>query len=185
MTESSSNYSERLIKTLKAGHSVLSVASPENYNELLPEIVKLFVPKAAEGSPRAIILVANDDDAKIYHEAMSKAVKALDLTVDLVFEKGSKLKQRNDLFDGTEIIIGTTRRVCELYFQNGFNIGKLKLFVILQIDEQIRAGSKGYISRLAESLPKCRQLVFTSVEDEERLTDYLETFVGNYQVVEA
>lgn len=185
MTESSSNYSERLIKTLKAGHSVLSVASPENYNELLPEIVKLFVPKAAEGSPRAIILVANDDDAKIYHESMSKAVKALDLTVDLVFEKGSKLKQRNDLFDGTEIIIGTTRRVCELYFQNGFNIGKLKLFVILQIDEQIRAGSKGYISRLAESLPKCRQLVFTSVEDEERLTDYLETFVGNYQVVEA
>ena len=185
MTESSSNYSERLIKTLKAGHSVLSVASPENYNELLPEIVKLFVPEAAEGSPRAIILVANDDDAKIYHEAMSKAVKALDLTVDLVFEKGSKLKQRNDLFDGTEIIIGTTRRVCELYFQNGFNIGKLKLFVILQIDEQIRAGSKGYISRLAESLPKCRQLVFTSVEDEERLTDYLETFVGNYLVVEA
>ena len=185
MTESSSNYSERLIKTLKAGHSVLSVASPKNYNELLPEIVKLFVPEAAEGSPRAIILVANDDDAKIYHEAMSKAVKALDLTVDLVFEKGSKLKQRNDLFDGTEIIIGTTRRVCELYFQNGFNIGKLKLFVILQIDEQIRAGSKGYISRLAESLPKCRQLVFTSVEDEERLTDYLETFVGNYQVVEA
>jgi len=185
MTESSSNYSERLIKTLKAGHSVLSVASPENYNELLPEIVKLFVPEAAEGSPRAIILVANDDEAKIYHEAMSKAVKALDLTVDLVFEKGSKLKQRNDLFDGTEIIIGTTRRVCELYFQNGFNIGKLKLFVILQIDEQIRAGSKGYISRLAESLPKCRQLVFTSVEDEERLTDYLETFVGNYQVVEA
>ncbi len=184
MTESSSNYSERLIKTLKAGYSVLSVASPENYGELLPEIVKLFVPKAAEGSPRAIILVANDDDAKIYHEAMSKAVKALDLTVDLVFEKGSKLKQRNDLFDGTEIIIGTTRRVCELYFQNGFNIGKLKLFMILQIDEQIRAGNKGYISRLAESLPKCRQLIFTRVEDEERLNDYLETFVGNYQVVE-
>jgi superfamily II DNA/RNA helicase len=185
MTELSSNYSERLIKTLKAGHSVLSIAGPENYGELLTEIVKLFVPEAAEGSPRAIILVANDDDAKAYHEAMAKAVKALDLTVDLVFEKGSKLKQRNDLFDGTEIIIGTTRRVCELYFQNGFNIGKLKLFVILQIDEQIRAGSKGYISRLAESLPKCRQLVFSRVEDEERLNDYMETFIGNYQVVEA
>jgi superfamily II DNA/RNA helicase len=177
-------YSERLIKTLKAGNSVLSVAGPENYGELLPEIVKLFVPKAAEGSPRAVILVANDADAKIYHETMVKAVKELDLTVDLVFEKGSKLKQRNDLFDGTEIIIGTTRRVCELYFQNGFNIGKLKLFMILQIDEQIRAGNKGYISRLAESLPKCRQLIFTRVEDEERLNDYLETFVGNYQVVE-
>lgn len=176
-------YSERLIKSLKAGHSVLSVAGPESYGELLPEIVKLFVPVAAEGSPRAVILVANDDDAKAYHEVMVKAVKPLDLTVDLVFEKGSKLKQRNDLFDGTEIIIGTTRRVCELYFQNGFNIGKLKLFVILQIDEQIRAGNKGYISRLAESLPKCRQLIFTKVEDEERLNDYMETFVGNYQVV--
>jgi len=173
------------MKTLKAGHSILSVASPSDYGVLLPEIVKHFVPEAAEGSPRAVILVANDDDAKAYHEVMSKAVKELDLTVDLVFEKGSKLKQRNDLFDGTEIIIGTTRRVCELYFQNGFNIGKLKLFVILQIDEQIRSGNKGYISRLAESLPKCRQVVFTKVEDEERLNDYLETFVGNYQVVEA
>ena len=30
------NYSERLIKTLKAGHNVLSVAGPENYGELLP-----------------------------------------------------------------------------------------------------------------------------------------------------
>lgn len=185
MTEINSEYSERLIKTLKAGHSVLSVAGPENYGVLLPEIVKLFVPEATEGSPRAVILVANDDDAKAYHEVMVKAVKKLDLTVDLVFEKGSKLKQRNDLFDGTEIIIGTTRRICELYFQNGFNIGKLKLFVILQIDEQIRAGSKGYISRLAESLPKCRQLIFTRVEDEERLNDYMETFIGNYQVVKA
>lgn len=185
MTEINPEYSERLIKTLKAGHSVLSVAGPENYGVLLPEIVKLFVPEATEGSPRAVILVANDDDAKAYHEVMVKAVKKLDLTVDLVFEKGSKLKQRNDLFDGTEIIIGTTRRICELYFQNGFNIGKLKLFVILQIDEQIRAGSKGYISRLAESLPKCRQLIFTRVEDEERLNDYMETFIGNYQVVKA
>jgi hypothetical protein len=57
--------------------------------------------------------------------------------------------------------------------------------MILQIDEQIRAGNKGYISRLAESLPKCRQIIFARIEDEERLNDYMETFVGNYQVVEA
>jgi hypothetical protein len=185
MSTDTLTYSERLLKALKSGSSILSIAGPEDYRDLMPDLVKEFVPEAAEGSPRAIVLCASDDDAKAYHEVMAKAVKSLDLTVDLVFEKGSKLKQRNDLFDGTEIIIGTTRRVCELYFQNGFNIGKLKLFVVLQIDEQIRAGNKGYISRLAESLPKCRQVIFTRVEDEERLNDYMDTFVSKYTVVEA
>ena len=62
-----------------------------------------------------------------------KATKEIDLTIDLVFDKGSKLKQRNDLFDGTEVIVGTTKRICELYFQNGFNIAKLKLFIVLKL----------------------------------------------------
>jgi len=40
----------------------------------------------------------------------------------------------------------------------------------------MRLGHKGFISRVAESLPKCRQLIFTLNPDEERTNDYLDKF---------
>lgn len=169
---------ETLIKKLKSGVSVVGIAKPEYYIGLIPSLVKAFVPKAEEGSPRALVLCLTDDDAKSIHEVLEKATKEIDLTIDLVFNKGSKLKQRNDLFDGTEVIVGTTKRICELYFQNGFNVGELKLFIVLQMDEQISKGMKGFISRLAESLPKCRQVLFTLKPNEERFLDYKEQFVN-------
>ncbi len=169
---------EELIKKLKSGVSVIGIGKQESYLGFLPSLVKAFVPMAEEGSPRALILCLSDDEAKAIHEAMEKATKEIDLTIDLVFDKGSKLKQRNDLFDGTEVIVGTTKRICELYFQNGFNIGKLKLFIVLQMDEQISKGMKGAISRLAESLPKCKQVLFTMKPEEERFLDYKEQFVN-------
>lgn len=179
MTESyeSKNVTE-ILRLLKAGKSVLAVGHSENYLNDIPAITKSFVPNPEEGSPRALVLCTNDEQAKLLHEITSKAVKQQDLTVDLIFEKGNKLKQRNDLFDGTEIIIGTPKRICELYFQNGFNIGKLKIFIILQMDEQMRLGHKGFISRIGESLPKCRQLIYTLNPDEERTEDYLDKFVS-------
>ena len=96
----------------------------------------------------------------------------------------NKLQQRNDLFDGTEIIVGTTRRMAELYFQNGFNIKKLKLFIVLGLEDQMRAGYKGYIVRLSESLPKCKSLFFTTNPDEERCASYLEEFYPNIRILE-
>ena len=52
------------------------------------------------------------------------------------------------------------------------------------MDEQISKGMKGFIARLAESLPKCRQLLFTKNPKEERFMDYLEQFVSPYSEVE-
>ena len=82
------------------------------------------------------------------------------------------------MFDGTELIIALPKRLCELYFQNGFNVGKLKLFVIMEMDDQMRAGFRGFISRIAESLPKCRQLIFTRNAEEERTVSYMNLFVN-------
>lgn len=172
-----------VLKLLGSGKSVLGIAQLEEYESFIPRILLDFVPQPEEGSPRAIVVCKDDDTAKRIHEHVSKVVKPHDLTIDLIIEKGNKLKQRNDLFDGTEIIIGTPKRLCELYFQNGFNIGKLKLFLILEMDHQMRLGFRGFISRIAESLPKCRQLIFTRNAEEERTVAYLDQFVNPVSVV--
>ncbi len=174
----------RIGKALKSGQSVLGVAALEEYKQLLAEWITIFVPQAEEGSPRAIIIASSEQEAREMHELIASATRKLDLTVDLITEKGKKLQQRNDLYDGTEIIVGTARRICEMYFQNGFNISKLRLFAVLEMDIQMRLGLKGYILRLAESLPKCKQLLLTKNGDETRIQEYIEEVIPTIQVIE-
>jgi superfamily II DNA/RNA helicase len=175
---------ERIQKALQPSQYLLVSALAEQYEMKLWPFVDEVIPQPEEGSPRAIILCTSDAQARAIHAEFVKFAKPKDLTVDLVVEKGNKLQQRNDLFDGTEIIVGTTRRMAELYFQNGFNIKKLKLFMILGLEEQMRAGHKGYIVRLTESLPKCKSFFFTTNPDEDRSVGYLEEFYPNIRLLD-
>jgi superfamily II DNA/RNA helicase len=102
----------------------------------------------------------------------------------LVTEKGNKLQQRNDLFDGTEIIIGTPKRLYELYIQNGYNVGEISVFVVDDLDQQMKKGLNMQISRLTESLPKCQHVYLTNSTSDVRVQQYLETIVPHAQVVE-
>ena len=130
---------ERIQKALQPSQYLLVSALPEQYEMKLWPFIDEAIAKPEEGSPRAIILCTNDAQARAIHAEFVQLAKPKDLTVDLVVEKGNKLQQRNDLFDGTEIIVGTTRRMAEMYFQNGFNIKKLKLFIILGLEEHMRS----------------------------------------------
>jgi hypothetical protein len=120
---------ETIQKALQPSQYLLVCALPQQYQMKLWSLIDEVIPQPEEGSPRAIILCTSDVQAREIHAEFVKLAKTKDLTVDLVVEKGNKLQQRNDLFDGTEIIVGTTRRMAELYFQNGFNIKKLKLLL--------------------------------------------------------
>ena len=171
-------------KILRSTQGVLVNALLTQYEMNLWPIVEEYVPQPEEGSPRAILLCKDDQQARAIHAQFTQLAKVKDLTVDLIVEKGNKLQQRNDLFDGTEIIVGTTRRMAELYFQNGFNIKKLKLFLILDLDQHMRQGHKGYIVRMTESLPKCKAVFFSANADEERTASYLEEFFPNIQHLE-
>ncbi|MFN6014695.1 MAG: DEAD/DEAH box helicase, partial [Flavobacteriales bacterium] len=112
------------------------------------------ITEASEGSPRAIIVCASDQKAYELHERLEKICRILDLTVDLAHDRGNMLQQRNDIFDGTEIIVGTARRLYELYIQNGYNVSKLKMFILDDALDIFKNGHKMQISRITESFPK-------------------------------
>jgi superfamily II DNA/RNA helicase len=90
----------------------------------------------------------------------------MDLTIDLAHEKGNQLQQRNDIFDGTEIIVGTPKRLYDLYIQNGINLKLLKLFAIDDAHETLRGNNPGYMIRMAESLPNCQVLMCAQKQTE-------------------
>lgn len=181
-TESSEVHHLKIVKAIKSGQSAICVSILSPSILLIQELIVQTIPEPEEGAPRVIILCPDNILAQELANQLASFIKERDLTLDLLLEKGNKVKQRNDLYDGTEIIVGTSRRVCEMYFQNGFNISKLKLFVVLKLDEQVKYGWLGFIGRIAESLPKCKQLLFLTSFGDERITNYVDQFMPPHQL---
>jgi|TARA_R110000737_G_scaffold347664_1_gene379683 ATP-dependent RNA helicase RhlE len=117
------------------------------------------VPEPEEGSPRVVIICATDDEAQERYEDLKKWSRHMDLTIDLAHERGKQIQQRNDIFDGTEIVIGTTKRIYDLYIQSGLNLNLLRLFIIDDANQTLIKNNPGFLARFADSLPKCQILI--------------------------
>jgi ATP-dependent RNA helicase RhlE len=122
--------------------------------------------RAIEDAPRAIILVADKEKAISLKEQFDLLAKHTDLRSVSVFEEGKINEQSGEIYFGTDVVIGTAKRLLEIYFQRNLNLNKIKLFVIDDAEMMIKNSWQGQVDRLALSLPKCQHLVFTTVLDE-------------------
>jgi superfamily II DNA/RNA helicase len=179
-------FENAVIDGIRSGRNTLAEGS-EGSGKTTAALVSVLqkITEAAEGSPRAIIVCATDQKAYDLHAELSKYCRWLDLTVDLAHDRGNILQQRNDIFDGTEIIVATPKRLYELYIQNGFNVGKLKLLILDDMVDQFRTGHKMHLIRLIESLPKCQHLYFSTTFAERRTAEFIEEYLPIYQTIEA
>ena len=170
---------------LKSGKNLL-IEGHEGAGKTTAVLLSIIqkITEAGEGSPRAIVICSTDDKAHSLHGILEKICRPLDLTVDLAHDRGNKLQQRNDIFDGTEIIIGTPKRLHELYIQNGFNVSKLKLFILDDTIELFKGGYKTQISRIAESLPKCQFLLTSTNFIDGRIDDFVEEYIPMHLRIE-
>ena len=171
---------------LKSGKSCL-VEGAESSGKTTAIFVSLLqkITEHGEGSPRAIVVCATDQDAYDLHAKLTPICRILDLTVDLAHDRGIMLQQRNDIFDGTEIIIANAKRLYELYIQNGFNVGQLKLFILDDTIELFKKGYKMQLSRIVVSFPKCQHLYFSNSFKDHRVEEFLEEFLPMTTTIKA
>ena len=71
-------------KTLRSSQGVLVNALPGQYEMQLWSLFEEHVPQPEEGSPRAILLCKDDQQARTIHAQFAQLAKAKDLTVDLI-----------------------------------------------------------------------------------------------------
>ena len=81
-----------------------------------------------------------------------------------------------------ELLGPCSRRFLNI-IQNGFNIGELKLFMLLDLNAILKQGNKGFVNRLSESLPKCKKVVVETQEREKRVSEYIKSFMGGYKTI--
>jgi ATP-dependent RNA helicase DeaD len=150
-----SEFGKLLFSTIKSGSHILAVA-PKNTGKTTAAVVACFnkVNKQLDGAPRVLFICAHLDNAIQLHEMMSKIAFPLDVTVDLAHDKGDQVKQRNDIFDGTEIIVGNIKRVFDLYVQNGINVQELDYLIFDDLEELLTQGKVMEIKRLIDGINK-------------------------------
>jgi len=121
---------------------------------------------AFEDAPRALILVADKEKAFALKEQFDRLAAETDLRSVCIVEEGKLDVQRRDIHTGTDLVIGTAKRVLEIYFKWSLNLNKIKFFAIDDAERMIKNSWHGEIDRLALSLPKCQRVVFTNNLDE-------------------
>ncbi len=170
-----SAFGEQLLSSIKSGRHVLAIA-PKKSGKTETAIVASFdkVNKELDGSPRIIIVSTSIDESIRVHEIMSKIAAPLDVTVDLTHDKGNQVKQRNEIFDGTEIIVGTVKRIHDLYVQNGINFKMLDYFIIDDLEEILSQGKVMQIKRLIEGLNKA-QIIGLVNQRNSRIEQFIES----------
>ncbi len=177
--ESLTTTANTFFSNIKSGKNVL-ISAPVSSGKTTTALVSIFnkVNQEYEGSPRAILLTDTIEKAETLHKKITPVCRKLDVTADLIHDKGNSIQQRNDIFDGTEIIIGNPKRIFELYLQNGINLKLLDLFIVDDLDECLSNHKQAELKRLIESLESKTQLVLlTNVYSKK-----VETFVESLEI---
>lgn len=165
---------ESFFKAIKSGKNTL-VSASKHSGKSTAALISIFnkVHQEYEGSPRAIYLTSTIEAADSFFKNVETVCRKLGITTDLVHDKGNIVQQRNDIFDGTEIIVGNPKRIYELYLQNGINFKLLDLFIIDDLDECLSSNKSGELKRMIESLEKRTQLVFFSNTNNKRTMSFI------------
>lgn len=120
--------------------------------------------KYAKGqSPRALVLVPNKEKVYEVMDCFDLVGKNIDLRYAAIYPGTSMQDQRDDLFDGIDVVIGTPDRVTTIYSQSGLSVGDMRILVIDDAEQMIKQGFQAQIYRMVEALPKCQKLSFSEV----------------------
>ena len=99
-----------------------------------------------------------------------------------VYEEHNIDAQRDDIYNGIDILITTPKRFNKLFFLNNVNVRKLQMFIVDDAEFLFRGSYLSEVSRLPESLERCQYLVFSTKYDE-RFDRWQEKFMFNSQIV--
>lgn len=181
---------QKTIARINGGSDIIAVG-PDGVGKSTTIVISVIqkLREAFEDAPRAFILVADQARAEAMEVQFKLLGKHTDLRVSLAHEGGKVDKQAGldvqgeDIYSGTDVVIGTPKRSFDLYLKQHLNLNKLKFFIIDDAEQMIKLAYQGQIDRLIHSLPKCQHLVFTN-DYNEKVEKLISKFMVSPAIVE-
>lgn len=148
--------------TLKSGSDCIIIApkgSGKSTTIVLNVIQRLA--DATEESPRALIIV--EDKAKVLEmeSLFEKFGKNSNLEVYGVHDKGDMEYDKNYISSGIDVLIGTPNRLSEMFTTAGFNVNRLKMFILDDADPILKLRHETKIMRISNSIVRTQRIIFS------------------------
>jgi superfamily II DNA/RNA helicase len=158
------SFQKLLIPKIKSGVDIIAIAKEGagKTTTLIINTIQKLNGAAYEDVPRALIFVQNKEAALVLEEEFNKFTKYTDLRIFCAYEESTLQFQKDTIYTGVDIVIGTPKRLNKIYFQNGINLTALQLLLIEDADFLEGTNFHTEIHRIAESLNKCQFVVFSN-----------------------
>jgi ATP-dependent RNA helicase RhlE len=153
---------QETFSTLKSGADCIIVA-PKGSGKTTTIVLNVIQQLKGEGeeSPRALIIV--EDKAKVLEmeELFEKYGKYTDLRVYGVHDKGDMEYDKNYISTGIDVLIGTPNKLGEMFTTAGYNVNRLKMFILDDADPILKLRHETKIMRISNSINKTQRIIFS------------------------
>ena len=154
---------QETFSTIKSGADclIISEAGTGKTTTIVLNVIQQLA-KETEESPRALIIV--EDKAKVLEmEALfEKYGKHTELQVYGVHDKGDMEYDKNYISTGVDVLIGTPNKLNDMFTTAGFNVNRLKMFIVDDPDPMLKLRHETKIMRLSNSISKTQRIVFAN-----------------------
>ena len=150
--------------TLKSGVDCV-IVSPSDSGKSTTIVLNVIQKLVAEGeeSPRALIVV--EDKAKVLamEELFEQFGKYTNLRVYGVHDKGDLEYDKNYISTGIDVLIGTPNRLNDMFTTAGYNVNRLKMFILDDAEPILKLRHETRIMRISNSINKTQRIIFSEV----------------------
>jgi superfamily II DNA/RNA helicase len=158
---------QETFSTLKSGADCIIIA-PKGSGKSTTIVLNVIQQLKGEGeeSPRALIIV--EDKAKVLEmeDLFEKLGKYTDLRVYGVHDKGDMEYDKNYISTGIDVLIGTPNKLGEMFTTAGYNVNRLKMFILDDADPILKLRHETKIMRISNSINKTQRIIFSEVFSE-------------------
>ncbi len=136
-----------------------------------------------EEAPRAIVVTSTKEKAYAFEELLGTLGKELDLTTFIVFDQGILQYQKDMIYEGLDVLIGTPKRLAELLNSMGIPMGDVRMIAFDDANTLSISDYAKYVYRFADTAEKAQLIISADYwsQDFERIE---ERVMKQYEVIE-
>lgn len=159
----------RTFGRIKSGVDTLLIAPSVQGKTLAQSIAaiqRVEKPLEARIATQVLVVVRDKEAVESLLELYGRINVRNNLRVYGVHERTDIDEDKNLLSLGNDILIGTAERLNEFFSSAGFDVNQLKMYIVDDLDVQLRSRLEPRLYRLSESIGKTQRLYLTTAYDD-------------------
>ncbi|MES2240510.1 MAG: DEAD/DEAH box helicase [Bacteroidota bacterium] len=147
--------------TIKSGADCIIIA-PDGDGKSTTIVINVIqrLIGTVEESPRALIIVEDKEKVLEMVALFEKYGKYSDLEVYGVHDKGDMDYDKNYVSTGVDILIGTPNKLSDMFSTAGYNVNRLKMFILDDANPILKLRHETKIMRVSNSIAKTQRIIF-------------------------